>query len=404
MMARKKILNSEAWRLLMFIFVLITHYADATTLQLMSADECSPLVIAHRGASGYVPEHTLGAYALAVTMGADYIEPDIVMTKDGYIIARHDNQLDLTTDVATRLEFASRYRTQIVDGTNVSGWFTEDFTLAEVKTLRAIERIPAMRPGNARMDLAFEVPTLEEIIDLAKSMRTISCREVGIYPEIKHPSHFQRLGLAMEKPLVDLLHSNGYVRRDAPVYIQSFEISNLKELKTMTDLRLLQLLGSSRPYDQVLQGTNVSYSTMATLEGLGEIAKYAYAVGPEKAYIIPRTANNTLSRPTAFVQNAHAVGLKVHPWTFRSENSFLPAEFRSSGASHDLGDAAGEIKAFLAAEIDGLFADHPDVLVKIRKPCVSDIPRCTSSAATLSPLLLFKVSMFISFMLRIIVL
>ncbi|CAG9782966.1 unnamed protein product [Diatraea saccharalis] len=365
-----------------WVLVVQNSYAE----DLMSADACSPLVIAHRGASGYIPEHTLGAYALAVTMGADYIEPDVVMTKDGHIIARHDNQLGLTTDVATRPEFASRYRTQTVDGTTVSGWFTEDFTLAEVKTLRAIERIPGTRPGNARMDLAFDVPTMEEIIDLAKSMQTIHCREIGIYPEIKHPSHFKQLGLAMEKPLVELLHSNGYIGRNAPIYIQSFEISNLKELKTMTDLRLLQLLGTSRPYDQILQGTNVTYMTMATPEGLTEIATYAYAVGPEKAYIIPRTSNNTLGNKTQFVTHAHNAGLKVHPWTFRSENEFLPAEFRSSQSPYDPGNAAGEMEAFLATGIDGLFADQPDVLVKLRKPCVSEIPRCTSSASIVTPL------------------
>uniref|UniRef100_A0A2A4K6M5 glycerophosphodiester phosphodiesterase n=1 Tax=Heliothis virescens TaxID=7102 RepID=A0A2A4K6M5_HELVI len=331
---------------------------------------CQPLVIAHRGASGYIPEHTLGAYALAATMGSDYLEPDVVMTKDGVIIARHDNELGLTTDVAQHPEFADRYRTQSVDGKEVSGWFTEDFTLAEIKTLRSIERIPTIRPGNARMDTAMDVPTMQEIIDLTKGLEVGLGRPIGIYPEIKHATHFQRLGLAMEKPLVDLLHDNGYRDAKSHIYIQSFEVNNLKELKNMTDLRLIQLFGgdsSGQPYDQVVQGTSLTYSQMATAEGLREIATYAYAVGPDKRYIIPRDAEDKLGTVTSFVQDAHAAGLKVHPYTFRSENQYLPAEFRSDDPSPDaLGDAEGELRAFLATGIDGLFTDQPDDLIRIK--------------------------------------
>ncbi|PZC87121.1 hypothetical protein B5X24_HaOG201357 [Helicoverpa armigera] len=331
---------------------------------------CQPLVIAHRGASGYIPEHTLGAYALAATMGSDYLEPDVVMTKDGIIIARHDNELGLTTDVAQHPEFADRYRTQTVDAKVVSGWFTEDFTLAEIKTLRSIERIPKTRPGNARMDSAMDVPTMQEIIDLTKGLEVGLGRPIGIYPEIKHGTHFQRLGLAMEKPLVDLLHNNGYKDAKSHIYIQSFEVNNLKELKNMTDLRLIQLFGgdsSSQPFDQVVQGTTLTYAQMATAEGLREIATYAYAVGPDKRYIIPRNDEDKLGTVTSFVQDAHAAGLKVHPYTFRSENEFLPAEFRSDDPSPDaLGDAEGELRAFLATGIDGLFTDHPDDLVRIK--------------------------------------
>ncbi|XP_028159457.1 glycerophosphodiester phosphodiesterase GDPD6-like [Ostrinia furnacalis] len=380
-----------------FSICLLSVSARASS-QLMSADACGPLVIAHRGASGYVPEHTLGAYALAVTMGADYIEPDLVMTKDGHLIARHDNELGLSTDVASHPEFASRYQTKTVDRVTVSGWFTEDFTLAEIKTLRAIERIPANRPGNARMDGAFDVPTFQEIIELAKSMETIYCREIGVYPELKHGTYFQQLGLAMEEPVVEAFHSNGYRGPDAPAYIQSFEISNLKELKTLTDLRLLQLLGASQPYDQFVLGTNVTYLSMATPEGLREIASYAYAVGPEKAYIIPRTVNDTLGDPTPFVENAHAAGLKVHPFTFRSENSFLPAEFRSNDTSPDaIGDTAGEMLAFLRTGIDGLFVDQPDVLVRIREPCVSEVLQCRSSATSVVPVALVTLLVLVFF-------
>lgn len=336
-------------------------------------DMCHPLVIAHRGASGYVPEHTLGAYALAATMGSDYLEPDVVMTKDGQIIARHDNELGLTTDVAQHPEFANRYRTQSVDGRNISGWFTEDFTLAEIKTLRAIERIPNVRPGNARIDTAFDVPTMQEIIDLTKGLEISLHRPIGIYPEIKHSTHFQRLGLAMERPLVDLLHKNGYRGPEAHIYIQSFEVSNLKELKNMTDLRLIQLFaGNSNlpPFDQFVAGTDLTYAQMATPEGLREIATYAYAVGPDKGYIIPRNGENNLGAATSFVKDAHAAGLKVHPYTFRSENVYLPAEFRSNDTSAGaLGDAEGELKAFLAAGIDGFFTDQPDDLVRVRGNC-----------------------------------
>ncbi|XP_075982350.1 uncharacterized protein LOC142980694 isoform X2 [Anticarsia gemmatalis] len=333
-------------------------------------DFCQPLIIAHRGASGYVPEHTLGAYALAATMGSDYLEPDVVMTKDGHIIARHDNELGLTTDVAQHPEFASRYRTQSVDGREISGWFTEDFTLAEIKTLRAIERIPLIRPGNTRMDTSLEVPTMQEIIDLAKGLEVSLHRPIGIYPEIKHGTHFQRLGLAMEKPLVDLLHNNGYRGPEAPIYIQSFEVSNLKELKTLTGIRLIQLLGANQPFDQNQLGTGLTYAQMASAEGLREIATYAYAVGPEKTYIIPRNADNTLGEPTEFVRNAHAAGLKVHPYTFRSENVFLPAEYQSNDTSMaGIGDGEGEIRTFLATGIDGLFADQPDDMARVRSNC-----------------------------------
>jgi glycerophosphoryl diester phosphodiesterase len=340
---------------------------DASSAAKLSARaEPSPLVIAHRGASGYLPEHTLAAYALAIMQGADYVEPDLVMTRDGEIVARHDNELGLTTDVSKRPEFADRKRTQVVDGVSLTGWFSEDFTLAELKTLRAIERIPAIRPGNARVDGSLEIPTLQEIIDLVKALQLSEGRRIGIYPETKHPTHFQQLGLAMEKPLVRILHRNGYVGRQAPIYIQSFEVENLKTLSGMTQLRLVQLFGGGKPYDQQVRGGDLTYAQMATAEGLKEIAKYAVGVGPDKSYIIPRTANGSLGSPTSFVPNAHAAGLKVHPYTFRAENAFLPTNLRSSASPADRGDIEAEIKAFLDAGIDGLFIDHPDVAVKVR--------------------------------------
>lgn len=329
--------------------------------------EPAPLVIAHRGASGYVPEHTLAAYALAVLQGADYIEPDLVMTRDGQLVARHDNELGLTTDVSQRPEFATRKRTQQVDGVALTGWFSEDFTLAELKTLRAIERIPEIRPGNARLDGGLEIPTLQEIIDLVKTLQLSQGRRIGLYPETKHPTHFRQLGLAMEKPLVRILARNGYVGRQAPVYIQSFEVDNLKTLSGLTRLRLVQLFGSGQPYDQQVRGSQLTYAQMATPAGLKAIARYASGVGPEKGYIIPRDANGNLGTPTRFVADAHAAGLKVHPYTFRAENAFLPTSLRSSDQPQARGDVEAEIRAFLDAGIDGLFIDQPDVAVRLRQ-------------------------------------
>src|SRR5690606_13275416 len=215
------------------------------------------LVIAHRGASGYLPEHTLAAYALAILQGADYIEPDLVMTRDGKLVARHDNEPGLTTDVAQRAELADRKRTQVGDGVSLSGWFSEDFTLAEMKTLRAIERIPEIRPGNARLDGSLEIPTLQEIIDLVRSLQQSEQRRIGLYIETKHPTHFQQLGLAMEEPLAQTLPRNGYADPSAPVYTQSLEVDHLKTLSALTQLRLVQLFGRGQPYDQQLRGSEL---------------------------------------------------------------------------------------------------------------------------------------------------
>ena len=330
-------------------------------------DEPKPLVIAHRGASGYLPEHTLAAYALAILQGADYIEPDLVMTRDGELVARHDNELGLTTDVSQRPEFADRRRTQVVDGVSLTGWFSEDFTLAELKTLRAIERIPQIRPGNARLDGSLEIPTLQEIIDLVKTLQLSERRRIGLYPETKHPTHFQQLGLAMEKPLVRILHRNGYASPKAPVYIQSFEVENLKTLSRLTRLRLVQLFGSGQPYDQQVRGSELTYAQMATARGLKAVSRYAAGVGPDKSYVIPRDANGNLGEPTEFVADAHAAGLKVHPYTFRAENAFLPTDLRKGDSPADRGDIEREIRAYLEAGIDGLFIDNPDIAIQLRE-------------------------------------
>ncbi len=336
---------------------------DVERGQRPSPEQDKPIVIAHRGASGYVPEHTLAAYATAILQGADFIEPDLVSTKDGHLIARHDNVLDLTTDVSSRPEFAGRKATKTVDGVQVTGWFSEDFTLAEIKTLRAIERIPGNRPANARFNGQFEIPTLQEIIDLARAYEKILDRRIGLYPETKHPTYFDRLGLSLEEPLVKMLRRNGYEGRNSQVFIQSFEINNLRKLKTMTRIPLIQLLWiEGKPYDVEAGGGSLTYEQMATPAGLAQIASYAKGVGPEKSFIIPLDAAGNLdpSRATSFVRDAHAVGLQVHPYTFRSENAFLPTNFRSSADPNALGDGVGEIKVFLGTGIDGFFTDQTD--------------------------------------------
>lgn len=341
----------------------------------MSRDESEPLVIAHRGASGYLPEHTLAAYAIAMLQGADFVEPDLVITKDGHLIARHDNVLDLTTDVASRPEFAGRRTTKTVDGVSVTGWFSEDFTLAEIKQLRAIERIPDVRPANARFNGQFQVPTLQEIIDLVKANENALRRKIGIYPETKHSTHFQSLGLPLEEPLVKILHANGYEGKRERVFIQSFEISNLKKLNRMTRLPLVQLLDAQgQPYDVRAAGGTLTYAQMATIEGLREISTYADGVGPEKyRYVIPRDAAGNLdpANATDFVRNAHAYRLKVHPWTFRAENRFLPTNYRSGSDLNAFGDSDGEIKAFLSTGIDGFFTDQSDIGVLARDAFVA---------------------------------
>lgn len=330
-----------------------------------------PIIIAHRGASGYLPEHTLESYTLAIQQGADFIEPDLVMTKDGHLVARHDNVLDLTTDVGSRPEFAGRKTTKMVDGVTITGWFSEDFTLREIKTLRAVERIPALRAGNARLDGQFKVPTLQEIIDLVKGMKRVVGREVGLYPETKHPTHFDALGLSMEEPLVWTLHRNGYTSSRDKVFIQSFEISNLRDLNRMTRLPLVQLLWlDGKPYDVEARGGTLTYDQMATPEGLREIARYADGVGPEKNhFILPLSATGELNiaNATSFVSDAHAVGLKVHPYTFRAENHFLPMNLRQGIEPTARGNVEEEIRIFLQTGIDGLFTDQTDAGVKARR-------------------------------------
>jgi glycerophosphoryl diester phosphodiesterase len=323
-----------------------------------------PIVIAHRGASGERPEHTLEAYRLAIAEGADYIEPDLVMTKDGHMVARHENEISGTTDVAAHPEFAARKTTRSIDGQAITGWFTEDFTLAELKTLRARERMPQLRPANAKAyDGKFAIPTLDEILALVAEANKTAGRRIGLYPEIKHSTYFAKLGLAMERPLVAALAKAGYTKASDPVIIQSFEVGNLKALHGMTKLRLVQLVASQAgPPD--MPGT--TFAQMVTPAGLKAIAAYAQAIGPEKPLIVPRDADGRSLAPTTLVADAHAAGLIVHPWTFRSENYFLPAELRKGASPADHGDAAAEYRQFYALGVDGLFSEFPAEAVAAR--------------------------------------
>jgi len=325
-----------------------------------------PIVIGHRGASGYRPEHTLASYQLATEMGADYIEPDLVSTKDHVLVARHENNIKDTTDVADHPEFADREATKVIDGVSVSGWFTEDFTLAELKTLRAKERLPAVRPANTAFDGLYQIPTFQEVIDLAKRHR------VGIYPETKHPTYFDSIGLSLEEPMLAALRANGLDRPGAKVFIQSFEVANLKELNRRTKLPLVQLIDEvGAPYDFVVAGDPRTYADLVTPEGLAEIATYADGIGPSKNLIVPRDAAGNLLEPTSLVRDAHRAGLVVHPWTFRRENSFLPNDFRQGNpASPEYlrapGDLPAELRLFFRLGVDGVFSDNSDVAVATR--------------------------------------
>jgi glycerophosphoryl diester phosphodiesterase len=327
-----------------------------------------PLVIAHRGASGYRPEHTLASYELGARMGADYVEPDLVATKDGVLVARHENEISATTDVASHPEFADRRTTKVIDGVSLTGWFTEDFTLAELKTLRAKERIPDVRQRNTIYDGLFEVPTLQEVIDLTRRLSRELDREIGIYPETKHPSYFRSIGLPLERPLVRVLRRNGLDRRRSKVFVQSFETANLKALDRELDVPLVQLFGArgGRPFDFVASGDPRTYGDLATPAGLREVARYADGVGPSKDYIVPRDASGASLAPTSFVDDAHDAGVLVHPYTFRNENQFLPLELRSSADPNAYGNAFAEYEQFYGLGVDGLFADNPDTAIAAR--------------------------------------
>lgn len=319
-------------------------------------------VIAHRGASGERPEHTRAAYDLAIDQGADFIEPDLVMSKDGHLVVRHENEISETTDVATRPEFADRRTTKTIDGRPVTGWFTEDFTLAELRTLRARERLPALRPASAAFDGQEPILTFQEVIDIAREGSARSGRIIGVAPELKHPTYLALIGLPMEPPLIEALSANGLMAADSPVLIQSFEVSVLRSLDQATDAPLLQLMSPlGGPFDR----PDTTYAEMAQPEGLAEIATYADAIGVETGLIYPRDASGAAPTVTTLVADAHAAGLKVVVWTFRAEDVFLPVEFRG-GEDHGIGDMAGWLGRFYRLGVDAVFTDHPSIAVAAR--------------------------------------
>ena len=308
-----------------------------------------PLVIAHRGASGYLPEHTLEAYALAIEQGAHYIEADLVITADGVLIARHENNLADTTDVADK--FPGRKRTKMVDGQQVDGWFSEDFTLEEIRTLRATERLQFRDQSN---NGKFQIPSFDEVIQLVLSRSRELGHRIGIYPETKHPSYFAALGLPLEEPLVAALARHDLDRADAPVFIQSFEVSNLRKLDGLTDAPLIQLVSAPilAPFDQESAGSGLTYGDMITDAGLREIATYADGIGPWKVLIVPRDEEGNLAPPTNLIDRAHAMGLAVHAYTFRSEARYLARQYD--------GDPGAEYRQFFSLGVDGVFTDFPD--------------------------------------------
>jgi glycerophosphoryl diester phosphodiesterase len=391
------------------IGVLILAHPGTAVADSRRHAEGGPIVIGHRGASGYLPEHTLESYALAIELGADYIEPDLVMTKDGYLIARHEPNLIATTDVSTRQEFADRRKILMVDGAPTDGWFASDFTLAEIKTLRAIQAF-AERPQ--QFNGQFKIPTLEEIIALAKRKAKEKGRTIGVYPETKHPTFHQDLGLPLEPTLVAVLTEAGWNDRDAPVFIQSFEQANLKALRGMTKVKLVQLVDANdvnpdgtldftapfdRPFDWTVSNDPVLqqrlFSFFVTDEGLREIRTYADGIGPWKRYIVSteavdldgdgvvgdengdgvvNEADRRLLPPTDLIQRAHRHGLLIHTWTFRNEQHRLPADYA--------GNPLNEYLQFYELGIDGVFSDFPDTAVAtrvlFRLATDPDFPRC----------------------------
>ncbi|MFJ8580360.1 glycerophosphodiester phosphodiesterase [Micromonospora sp. NPDC093277] len=345
----------------------VAAQADPEPRAEQSRAKQQPIVIGHRGASGYRPEHTLEAYRLAIRLGADFIEPDLVSTKDGVLVARHENEISGTTDVAAHPEFAARKATKVIDGVSVTGWFTEDFTLAELKTLRAKERLPQVRVANTAFDGKFEVPTFQQVIDLARTESKARGRTVGVYPETKHPTYFASIGMSLEEPLVAVLKANKLTHRNDPVFIQSFETANLRKLDRMIDVRLIQLMDAAgSPYDFTAAGDKRTYLDLASASGLAWVAQYADGVGLNKNLIVPRDAANKLLPPTSVIRDAHKVKLLVHAWTFRAENQFLPADFQIGTDPNARGDITSEYELFFGLGLDGAFADQPDTAVAAR--------------------------------------
>lgn len=347
------------------VFLTLAMATTAATAAVSAEGPSRPIVIAHRGASAERPEHTLAAYELAIEQGADFIEPDLVITRDGVLVARHEHALaslgpdgkvrEATTDVADHPEFASKKTTKRIGGKDQSGWFVEDFTLAELRTLRARERMPDRRPGSARFDGRYAIPTFDEVVKLAKAASARTGRPIGVYPETKHPAYFRSINLPLEERLAAALKAHGLDRPDAPVFVQTFELDSLKRLRTLTRAPLIMLVSPRK------DGKN----PMVTPEGLKELAQYAQGIGPHKDMIILRDKEGRLTAPTSLLADAHAAGLKVHPWTFQPENASLPADYRKGDDPNAPGNLDAELERFLSLGLDGLFADAPGAAVRV---------------------------------------
>lgn len=333
-----------------------------------------PTIIGHRGASGYRPEHTLGSYQLALDLGADIVEAgDLVPTKDGHLVCRHEPEIGGTTDVADHPEFADRKKTKSLDGVSTTGWFTEDFTLAELKTLRATERIPANRPHNTLYDGRWEIPTFEEVLRWQDEQTRKRGKRVWIYPELKHPTYFRKQGLALEERVAKVLHKHGKDRRNSPLILQSFEPTSIQRLNKLVDNPLVVLLSgaTSRPWDFVETGDPRTVADLIKPAGLREIASYAQGIGPTLDLVIPKDANGNLTTPTTLVGDAHKVGLILHPYTMRNENPFLPTNFRKGTDADAYGDVFGAYRTYFATGIDGVFTDNPDTGLLAREDFVN---------------------------------
>ncbi|OCY29305.1 glycerophosphodiester phosphodiesterase [Acinetobacter pittii] len=328
------------------------------------------LVVGHRGASALRPEHTLASYQKAIDDGADFIEPDLVSTKDGVLVTRHENEIGGTTNVSTLSQFADRKTTKNIDGKDLTGWFTEDFSLSELQQLKARERIPEFRPANTAYNDLYPVPTLEQVIELAEANYKKTGKIIGLYIETKHPTYFKNQKLAMEDTLLKTLAKYEYTRDIAPVYLQSFEVSNLKYLKDQLDLhktikhaQIIQLYDAktSQPADFIESGETKTYADLATAQGLKDVAKYANGVGPSKGYILNFNDSGSV-QTTSFITDAHTAGLKVHPYTFRPENNYLPTPLKCSQdkpAERCPSGALKEFEAYFKAGVDGVFTDDP---------------------------------------------
>ncbi|WP_405014369.1 glycerophosphodiester phosphodiesterase [Kitasatospora sp. NBC_01539] len=327
-----------------------------------------PLVVAHRGASGYRPEHTIGAYELALELGADVIEQDLVPTRDGHLVVRHENNIAETTDVADHAGFAARRTTKTIDGVALTGWFTEDFTLAELRTLRAKERLPQQRQRNTLYDARWPVPTFREVAEFARKRARSLGRDVWLYPETKHPSYFRSIGLPLEERLADELKRAGLAGRNGRAILQSFEPSSLQRLAKLVDNPRVQLLSgaTSRPYDFELAGDRRTVADLVTPDGLRWISSFAQGLGPTTALILPTDAAGKLLAPTTLVADAHRAGLVLHPYTVRNENGFLPLDFRRGSDPNAYGDAIGWARRLYDEGVDGFFTDNTDTSVLAR--------------------------------------